>query len=164
MEKWDLYDKNRNKLNKILERGSTLSDDEYHLVVNGWVKNDKDEFLITQRAPHKSFPYMWECTGGSALSGETSLQAVAREVKEELNIDIDLKKATLFNSTLRYYKGCPDILDVWVIIDNTPIEQVKVQEEEVMDVMWASREKIMELYKDGKFEANAFFEDVIKNG
>ena len=84
MEKWDLYDKNRNKLNKIVDRGSVLSDDEYHLVVNGWVKNDKDEFLITQRAPHKSFPYMWECTGGSAVSGETSLEAVAREVKEEL--------------------------------------------------------------------------------
>ena len=107
---------------------------------------------------------MWECTGGSAVSGETSLEAVAREVKEELNIDIDKSKATLFNSTLRYYKGCPDILDVWVIVDNTPIENVKVQEEEVMDVMWASREKIMELYNEGKFEANAFFKEVINNG
>ena len=44
------------------------------------------------------------------------------------------------------------------------IENVKVQEEEVMDVMWASREKIMELYNEGKFEANAFFKEVINNG
>lgn len=107
---------------------------------------------------------MWECTGGSALSGETSLDAVAREVKEELNIDIDRSKATLFDSTLRYYKGCPDILDVWVIVDNTPIEKVKIQEEEVMDVKWATRQEIMDLYNNGKFEANAFFKEVISRG
>ena len=164
MEKWDLYDKNRNKLNKVVNRGDYLSDDEYHLVVNAWIKNDKDEFLITQRNTKKSFAFMWECTGGSALSGETSLDAVAREVKEELNIDIDRSKATLFDSTLRYYKGCPDILDVWVIVDNTPIEKVKIQEEEVMDVKWATRQEIMDLYNNGKFEANAFFKEVISRG
>lgn len=53
MEKWDLYDKNRNKLNKVVNRGDYLSDDEYHLVVNAWIKNDKDEFLITQRNAKK---------------------------------------------------------------------------------------------------------------
>ena len=59
MEKWDLYDKNRNKLNKVVNRGDYLSDDEYHLVVNAWIKNDKDEFLITQRNPKQSFAFMW---------------------------------------------------------------------------------------------------------
>ena len=164
MEKWDLYDKNRNKLNKVVNRGDILNDDEFHLVVNAWIKNDKDEFLITQRAPNKSFAYMWECTGGSAQSGETSLDAVAREVKEELNINIDKSKAKLFNSTLRYYKGCPDILDVWIINDNTALENITVQKEEVMNVKWASKQEILDLYNEGKFEANAFFKEVINKG
>lgn len=30
MEYWDLYDKDKNKLNKIVKRGDYLSDDEYH--------------------------------------------------------------------------------------------------------------------------------------
>ena len=44
MEYWDLYDKDRNKLNKVVERGQKLSDDEYHLVVNAWLKIVKMNF------------------------------------------------------------------------------------------------------------------------
>ena len=162
MEYWDLYDKNRQKLNKVVKRGDYLKDDEYHLVVNVWLKNNQNEFLITQRSANKSFAFMWECTGGSALKGETSKEAAIREVKEELGIDVSKSKAKLIGSTLRYYEGCPDILDVWLFDSDAKIEDVKVQEEEVNDVMWASTKKIYELYKNNKFEANAFFEDVLK--
>ena len=163
MEKWDLYDKNRKKLNKVVLRGEKLKKNEFHLVVNGWIKNEKNEFLITQRAPNNSFAYMWECTGGSAQSGETSLDAIAREIKEELNIKIDKTKARLFNSALRFFKDCPDILDVWIILDNTPIEKIKIQKDEVMNVKWATKQEILDLYNQGKFEANIFFEEVLNS-
>ncbi len=38
MEYWDLYDKNRKKINKIVKRGDILKDDEYHIVVDAWIK------------------------------------------------------------------------------------------------------------------------------
>ncbi len=38
---------------------------------------------------------MWECTGGSALIGETSKEAAIRETKEELGIDVSESEATL---------------------------------------------------------------------
>ena len=163
MEIWDLYDKDRNKLDKKVQRGERLEDNEYHLVVNAWIRNSKGEFLITQRAPNKSFPYMWECTGGSALMGETSLEAAAREIKEELGIEIDKSTGELVGSTLRYYSGCPDILDVWVFEDDTSIDNVVTQEEEVCNVMWASPEKIREMYVEKKFEANPFFENALNS-
>jgi len=161
MEKWDLYDKNRNKLNKIVNRGDRLNDDEYHLVVNGWIINDNKEFLITQRAPNKSFPYMWECTGGSAEAGEDSLTAVAREIKEELGLDIDKTTGKLFGTKLRHYDGCPDILDVWVFKDNSPISQITVQESEVMNVKWASIPELKKMHQDKQFESNAFFFEIL---
>ena len=92
MEYWDLYDKERNKLNKIVKRGDKLQDDEYHIVINAWIRNSKNEFLITQRAANKKYAFMWECTGGSALKGETSLDAAVREVKEEFGIDVKVKE------------------------------------------------------------------------
>lgn len=162
-EYWDLYDKNRNKLNKVVKRGDTLSDDEYHLVVNAWVKNKNNEFLITQRAAHKSHPLMWECTGGSALSCEDSIDAAIREVKEELGIEVDSKFSSFVGTTTRYYKGCPDILDVWIFESDATLEDIKIQEEEVNDVMWASVDEIKKLYKENKFEANAFFEQVLNS-
>ena len=161
MEKWDLYNEKREKLNKIVQRGDRLEDNEYHLVINAWLKNEKGEFLIVQRAPNKTYPYMWECVGGSAIIGEDSLDAVVREVKEETGIDIDKTNVQFIGTALRYYPGCPDILDVWIVEDNTPIENVVVQEEEVCNVKWASAEEIKELYKNKQFEANAFFEDII---
>lgn len=163
MEYWDLYDEKRNKLNKVVKRGEKLKDNEYHIVVNAWIRNSKNEFLITQRAATKKFAFMWECTGGSALKGETSLDAAIREVKEELGIDVDKSTGNLIGSTLRYYPNCPDIFDVWLFTSDVSIEEVTIQEEEVCDVMWASVEQIKELYNEKKFEANAFFEDVLKN-
>jgi len=162
MEKWDLYDKDFNKINKTVFRGDKLNDDEYHLVINAWIINENNEFLITQRSPNKSHPCMWECTGGSALFGETDIEACVREIKEELNIDIDASTAQFIGQVNRYYPGCPDILRVYLFKDNSPLSRVKIQEEEVMDVMWADKKTLLELYDSGKFEANAYFKEVIE--
>jgi len=160
-EIWDLYDKNKNKLNKTVKRGDKLKFGEYHLVVNIWIKNDQNEFLITQRSINKSHPLMWECTGGSAIKGETSIDAAIREVKEELGITLSKDNATFIGNTTRYYPNCPDILDVWLFKTNISIKEIKIQKEEVNDVMWATKENIIKLYDEGKFEANAYIENVI---
>ncbi|MBO5143700.1 MAG: NUDIX domain-containing protein [Clostridia bacterium] len=161
MEFWDLYDENKNKINKVVKRGDKLEDNEYHLVVNAWIKNSENKFLISQRVVTKSHPLMWECTGGSVLSCESTLDAAVREIKEELGIDIDISTAKFVGSTLRYYPGCPDILDVWYFEDETPIEKVVFQEEEVCNVKWATPDEIRELYNNGKFEANKYWDEVI---
>lgn len=163
MEKWDLYDKNFNLLNITANRGDKLTDDQYHLVINAWIINDKNEYLITQRSPNKSHPCMWECTGGSALAGETDIMACVREIKEELGIDIDVKTAKFIGQSNRYYPGCPDILRVYIFRDNTPIENVTIQKEEVMNAMWADKQKLLELQANHQFEANAFFQEVINS-
>ena len=160
-EYWDLYDKDRNKLNKLAKRGDKLDEGEYHLVVNAWIKNKNNQFLITQRSANKKFAYMWECTGGSALQGETSIQAAIREVKEELGINIDENTGKFIGTTLRHYRNRPDILDVWLFESDVPIEQIKIQEDEVCDVMWAKGGEIRKLCKENKFVANAFFEEIL---
>lgn len=63
--------------------------------------------------------------------------------------------------TLRYYRGCPDILDVWIFESNVSIENITIQDDEVCDAMWACVEEIKRLYEDKKFEANAFFEEIL---
>ena len=161
MEFWNLYDYKGNKKNKIAIRGTKLNDDDFHLVVNAWIINDKGEFLITQRTKTKTHALMWECTGGSAMIGENSLQAAIREVKEELGIDILENDAIFIGETRRYFKSCPDILHVWLFKSNVELKDIKIQEEEVNDVMWASSSKIANLLKNHKFEANSFIDKVI---
>lgn len=162
MEYWDLYDKDRNRLNRTVKRGERLKDDEYHIVVNAWLKNKKGEYLISQRSANKKHPLMWECTGGSVLKDEDSMDAAIREVKEELGITIDKEKGTLIGTTTRYYEGCPDILDVYLFECDIPIEEVIYQKEEVCNAKYATVQEILQLVKDQKFEVNAFFEKALE--
>jgi mutator protein MutT len=85
-EMWDALDENRNKIGVLMERGGKDMNKYYHIVVHGLVMNSKGEILIIQRAPNRTFPYMWEYVGGSALAGETSLEGVLRELAEEIGI------------------------------------------------------------------------------
>lgn len=163
MEIWDLYDRNKTKLNKQVVRGEILKKDEYHLVVNVWIKNKEGKYLISQRAESRSFPLMWECTGGSIQAGEDSLTGAIREVEEELGITLNKNQGNLIGSALRHFENCPDILDVWVFESNVSIEDIKIQKEELNDVKWASVQEIKELYNEHKFEANAFFKEVLEN-
>ena len=114
MEYWDLYDSNKNMLERKAIRGEKLDDNEFHLVVNAWVKNKNGKFLISQRSINKSHPLVWEVTGGSALMGEGSIDAAIRELKEELNFDVSKEEAIYIGSTLRFYPNCNDILEVWL--------------------------------------------------
>ena len=86
MEKWDLYNAKREKSGITVCRGEIIPKGLYHLSVSVWIVNQQGQYLLSQRHPKKQYPLYWECTGGSVLSGETSLQGAIREVKEELGI------------------------------------------------------------------------------
>ena len=103
MELGDVYDINRNKTGKVIDRHSNdrLSTGEYHLVTEAIIINSRNEILLTKRASTKQkYPLMWECTCGSCIKGENTLQAILRELKEELGLNFKKNEAN-FYKTLR---------------------------------------------------------------
>ncbi len=58
-------------------------------VVAAQIERD-GRYLITQRKPTSSLPLLWEFPGGRVEPGETDPQALAREIKEEMNVEIDV--------------------------------------------------------------------------
>ena len=87
MELWDLYDAHRVPLHRTHPRGEPLPQGEYHLAVVVVLLNSRGEVLLTRRAKEKAHcPGWWENTGGSVLAGETSREAVVRELREETGI------------------------------------------------------------------------------
>ena len=65
MEKWVLYDKDRNYLNKVVDRDSALLMGEFHLSVHAWIECD-NKFLIFQRDETKKI--LTNKTGISLIS------------------------------------------------------------------------------------------------
>jgi len=58
--------------------------------------------LIGQRQPTQSHPLKWEFPGGKVEPGETPAQALARELKEELDLEV-LASAEM----MRYFHTYP---------------------------------------------------------
>lgn len=155
MEIWDLYDENRNLTGKTHIRGQQLPDDNYHLVVHVWIKNNNDQYLISQRsASRKVNPLMWECIGGSVLSGETSLQGALRETKEEVGIELNATNGKLIYSKIRKEiegKRFNDIMDVWLFEYNGNVDLNNASTDEVAQTKWLTIDEIKELFNQGKF-------------
>ena len=86
MEFNDIYDENRQRTGRLHRRGNRWHKGEYGLVVCVWVYDGKGNILLTRRAPGKSFAGTWENSGGAAKAGESSLQAIVRELFEETGI------------------------------------------------------------------------------
>ena len=67
-------------------------DDEYlpPLRVVGAVIIDRDRTLAARRAPGKSAAGLWEFPGGKIEQGESPQQALIRELREELGVEVEV--------------------------------------------------------------------------
>jgi 8-oxo-dGTP diphosphatase len=59
-------------------------------VVAALLQREDGKVLITQRRPQAFMPLKWEFPGGKVEPGETDQQALARELKEELDIEVEV--------------------------------------------------------------------------
>jgi 8-oxo-dGTP diphosphatase len=57
-------------------------------VVAAVITDDRGRFLLAQRPAHKKLGLKWEFPGGKVEPGETPEAALARELREELGIEI----------------------------------------------------------------------------
>jgi 8-oxo-dGTP pyrophosphatase MutT (NUDIX family) len=150
MEYWDLYDGERNKLPAQHIRGERLERGLYHIVVHVWIVNGKNELLLTQRHPDKTFPYKWEGSGGSILAGESILDGALREVNEEIGVDLRGKEGKIIKTIKRDNDFCGDFLDVWLFKADFALKEAKLQETEVIGIQWVSKTALKTMFDQGE--------------
>lgn len=156
LEMWDLYNDKGEKAGKILPRGAPVPKGLYHLTVSAWIINSQGQYLLSQRHPQKTYPLCWECTGGSVLAGEDSLNGAVREVKEELGIKLNPLKAEMIYHTRR--EDVQDFYDVWLFHADIDLSEIKMQETEVISVQWVSRGVLFDMLHSGKLHPLITFE------
>lgn len=147
-EVWDVLNCKGEKINKKINRGEKLNDDEFHLVVNAWIKNKDGKFLIVQRSINKTYPLMWECVGGSVLMGESSIDGALREVKEEVGLDLEPETGKILFTKIRGTFN--DIVDVWLFEYNGDLHLDDATTDEVSDCRWMTVSEIRKLYEDNR--------------
>lgn len=63
-------------------------------VVGAMIERD-GRYFITQRPPMSSLPLLWEFPGGRVEPGETDEEALQRELREEMGIEVEVGPRTM---------------------------------------------------------------------
>lgn len=157
-EFWDIYDENKNKTGNLAERGVyKFKKGEYHIVVTAIILNMKNEILISKRADFKRYGGMWECNGGSVLAGETSLEGMLREIKEELGITFE-KGEAYFYKELKRDKELPDFKDFWVFKKDIKDDEITLPDGEATEFKWVTIDEFAKMYSNKEIVPSVNFD------
>ncbi len=149
-EKFDVLNELGEFTGKIATREECHTKGLWHRAVYAFIIDDNENILLQKRSANKKlWPNMWDVTvGGHVDSGEFGRQALIRETKEELGIEINdddikyLVGSTSINNQgniiNKHYNEC------YLITKNIDISEIIVQQEEVSEVRYFSKGEVLE--------------------
>ena len=113
------------------------------------VSEDNSKVLLQQRSNKKKlWPNLWDITaGGHVFAGELGYQAVIREAKEEIGVEISKEDLEFIGATTsENIKG--DIInrqynEYFIVHKDIDVKDIVLQEDEVQDIKWFDKEEII---------------------
>ena len=148
-EKFDVLNELGEFTGEVATRDECHKKGLWHRAVYAFIIDNKGNILLQKRSKNKKlWPNMWDVTvGGHVDSGEFGRQALIREVKEELGIELDDSDIKyLVGSTSINKKG--DIInkhynECYLITKDISISEIKIQKEEVSEVKYFSKDELL---------------------
>lgn len=154
----DLYDINSVRTGKTYYKGDSIPEGYYPMVVMAVIRNSKGEFLMQKRVESKGGD--WGVTGGHPKAGETPIEGILTEVKEELGLDFSKDDFTLYDS------GCDgkDCYKMYLVNKDIDLNDIIIEEEELTEVRWFSMDELDNMVSTGELNPDqiACFKKVCK--
>lgn len=148
MEIWDILDSNGKVIGKTMVKGEPIPVGYYHLGADIWIINSENKIFIQKRSPKKRLsPNVWAMTGGSVIKGESSKDTIERETMEEIGIKLNTNQAKL----LKKFKTGTVWVDTYFIRQDFDLKEIKMYEEEVCEVKWATYDEVEQIFQEGNF-------------
>ncbi len=118
-------------------------------VVNVFLQNAQGQLWIPRRTAHKRhFPLGLDMSmGGHVESGESYEDALARELLEELRIDVQTTNCELLGYLTPHQNGVSAFMKVYrIVTDNVPA----YNEDDFLKAQWLSPEQLLRKITDGE--------------
>ena len=142
MESFDILDKDGCSSGLIANKGEDLLKGQYYLGVHAYIYNDKGEFLLQQRSRNKEFlPLGWDIHMGHVLAGESSEEAIRREVFEEIGIKVD----EINHMDRVVWEVHNHMIDIYTIQQDINIKDTVLQASEVEAIKYVSKDEMLAL-------------------
>ncbi len=148
-EYFDVLNERGEYTGKVESREKCHKEGLWHKAVAIFIVNSKNQVLLQKRSPLKKlWPNTWDITaGGHVLAGEFGFEAVIREIKEELGVELNKNDITFLGSSISYnIKG--DIVnnhfnEYYIVNEDIDETKLKLQEDEVSEVKWIDEDEIV---------------------
>lgn len=151
----DIYDSKRQLTGRTIAReGAFLREGEYMLYVLTIIEDAQGRFLITQRSHDKHWAAgWWEVTGGGVRAGESSSQAVRREVPEEVGLAVtgEVPAPVYGYENVDLKRGDNYFVDIYHLRMDFAESDVRLVDGEAIDFRLATWDEITELAARGVF-------------
>lgn len=135
----------------VIDKDVAHKEGRLHRSVHLWIINDDGEILLQYRCENKKlYPNTWDVSvGGHVSTKENSVNALFRETKEELGVDLDLESVEYFTTIHERLKYADidsnELVDVFIARQNINKDEIILQKEEVSYTCWVSIEEMLRL-------------------
>ena len=151
MEFFDVVNKDRKPLGYTKKRGLKLEESEYNVGVEIWIFN-KNKLLMTKRSLNKTHPGEWEVPGGCSKSGETSIDTIIRETKEEIGISINNNDCKLIDTVI--YKK--QFVDIYKSNKDVDLNRIILQDDEVCDIKFVTKDEFLRMAENNEIVKSVY--------
>ena len=148
-EYFDVLNERGEFTNEIASRDECHEKWLYHkAVVVFIISRDGERILLQQRSANKKlWPNLWDITAGwHVLSGEFGWQAVIRETKEEIWVDIQKEDLEFIgcttSETIKWDTINRHFNEYYIVYKDVDLKDIKLQEEEVQDIKRFDKEEL----------------------
>ena len=161
MELIEVVDENGDFTGEVLDKDIVHDRNLFHNEVAVFVINDQNQLLLQKRSANKRYnPNKWALCAGHVDAYESLENAVLREMKEEIGLDVP--KSELYpyaerdkfvddsNSHFTYY---------YYVKTNKKEDEFTVQLEELSEVKWVDIDAVIEMIKNKDDSTSTIFDE-----
>lgn len=152
-----LDEKNGELTGKIISKKEAHKNGNWHGSIHILIVNNSETRTLLQKrcAKKELYPNMWDISvGGHISAGETPIITAQRELDEELGLNIkdykieqvDRIKEQLNNNGII----SNEFVTIYIVKGDIDISNIRLQEDEVSEVKWCSKEELNQLISNGE--------------